>query len=179
MKTRIACIAAPLALAASPALAADMPDRAGMKTAVTYALPHAFDGFTSFCSANLSADGYVATNRTRLERRYMEAAEGSWLKARDVLMQMGRERSGGNGAMEALSGLPDENLRPFVDGMIATMVTRDLTPERCQDVEEVLALLDPLPVENLAGLIGFMLETGERDKAAKRRTGEADGAEAN
>ena len=169
MKRLIAAtIAGTLALQPMAASAqSETPTPAQIEAATLYAMPHLFKGFNATCSGSLASDGFVATNRDRLTEKFALAAEGSWAGAKEALMQIASQQGGGDGA-DIFSKMPDESLRPFVDGILFALVSSELKPEMCSDVERGLELLDPMPVENMAGLIGFGVELMERDKAKKQ-----------
>lgn len=131
-----------------------------------YGLPVAFDGFRQRCASQLSPDGFVMINEGRLEQKFAQGAQNAWPEAKSVLLNIASRDS--DGASEMLAGLPDEALRPFVDGMVANLVAQEIKPEQCSDIERGLELLDPMPVENLAGLIGFIVEMDAREKAKRR-----------
>ena len=61
-----------------------------------------------------------------------------------------------------LAEMPDDALKPFVTALLQQMVATEIKPAQCVDVERGLELIDPLPADNIAGLIGFMVEMAER-----------------
>jgi hypothetical protein len=67
--------------------------------------------------------------------------------------------------------MPDSALRPFIDAMISSMVATKIKADNCADVERGLELLAPLPPENIAGIIGFVIELSDKDKAPKAGQG--------
>ena len=87
---------------------------------------------------------------------------------------MGLKLAGdGAGDMSAmLEMMGDEALRPFVDSLIASMVAQEIKPDSCGDIERGLEILDPLPAENVADLIGFAVEMAQRDKADEEQAAE-------
>lgn len=172
MNARLLLVAPLMAAVAMPARGAPADiDRPQLEAAITYALPLAFEGFAATCRARLAPDGFLAKNRARLEQRFNSAAEGSWPRARDVLLQIGRKQTDEGGAVDALASLPEESLRPFVDGIVSAMIVKEIKPANCGDIEEILRLLDPLPVSNLVEITGFAFEMMERDKAAESQSG--------
>ena len=146
------------------------------EAATLYALPHLFKGYTTVCADVLSSDGYVATNADRLSAKFAGASDGTWPQARDALGQLAAKEGGSEGA-DLLTMMPDGSLKPFIDGILFALVSTEMKPERCSDVERALELFDPMPAENIAGLMGFIMEMVERDKAEKRARAEALAAE--
>ena len=150
-------------------------DPEAVAAATRYALPLAFDGYRTACAAEISSDGYVAQNSERLAAKFEEGSEQAWPAAKNLLVSMAAEDGGD---MVAFFGaMPDETLKPFVDGIIEVMIAQEIKTENCSDIERGLELLDPMPVENMAGLIGFFIDMDNRDKAKRRaaRAAEASG----
>ncbi len=154
-------LAATLALAAvQPALAQDAPDTEAFEAAALYALPHLLSGLRASCSDRLAPSGYLGTRGEALQAKFARGAEGSWSAAKVVLLELGAEKD--PEMAQAFSTLPDESLRPFVDGLLTTIVATEIKPEQCGDVERGLELLAPMPVENIAGLVGFIVDLSEK-----------------
>lgn len=163
MKAPLTCTAlAPLALAffALPANAQTGPSGPEIESAVRFGLPALFNGFQATCSAQLAPDGYVARNADRLVAKFAEGADAHWPAAKAALSTMGNDQ-GVDSAM--LAEMPDDALKPFVTALLQQMAASEIKPTQCVDVERGLELIDPLPADNIAGLIGFMVEMAERD----------------
>jgi len=162
MKATLACIAqAPLALMflAVPANAQTGPSGPEIEGAVRFGLPALFAGYRATCSAQLSPDGYVAQNADRLVAKFADGADAHWPAAKAALSTLGDDQ-GMDSAM--LAQMPDDALKPFVTALLQQMVATEIKPTQCIDVERGLELIDPLPADNIAGLIGFMVEMAER-----------------
>lgn len=142
------------------------PSPQQIEAATRYALPHLFQGFRAVCDKTLAADGYVRTQGDRLETKFAQGSDASWPQAKAALLQMAAKEGGEDGeALGMFAQLPDENLKPFVDGIIFSLVASELETDRCGDVERGLALLDPMPAENIAGLMGFLMEMVSREES--------------
>ncbi|RXZ66089.1 hypothetical protein [Pelagerythrobacter rhizovicinus] len=151
----------PLAISTPPVHA--RPDGETIESAVRFGLPALFAGFQATCSTELANDGYVARNGDRLAAKFTQGADIHWPAAKDALLTLGK----GEGMdREMLAGMPDEALKPFVTALLQQMVSTEIKPSQCADVERGLELIDPLPADNIAGLIGFMVEMAERDEDA-------------
>lgn len=165
MESVLRCLVSLAALTAAPLAAQDEPSPQQIEAATRYALPHLFEGFRATCADTLSARGYVATQGDRLQTKFAQGADAYWPDAKAALIQMASQRSGGRASeFDVFADLPDENLKPFVDGIVFTLVASELEPAMCGDIERGLALLDPMPVENIAGLVGFVVEIAMKDK---------------
>ncbi len=161
-----AALAAPLALlsAVTPAAAQDRElDPEAVQAAARYALPLAFDGYVTRCSAELDPSGYVASNTDNLSAKFSDGAGESWPAAKVLMMNIAREEAGEMTAIFDM--LDDESLRPFVDGMIQGIVAQEMKVEECGTVERALEILDPMPADNVAALAGFLFEMGMRADA--------------
>lgn len=158
------------AAAPAPLSARDPVNHAGMAAAVRYALPHVLSGVRTSCTDRLAANGYLATQGDSLHAKFDAGSAAAWPQAKALLLEMGLSKNAGKA--EILRDLPDESLKPFVDGMLATLVATEIKPAQCADVERGLALLDPLPAENIAGLVGFVIEMGERRKDGREKSAE-------
>jgi hypothetical protein len=173
MKATLARTAlAPLALAifAMPANAQVRPSGPEIEGAVRFGLPALFNGFRATCSAQLAPDGYVALNADRLLAKFAEGADAHWPAAKAALSTLGDDQ-GMDSAM--LAEMPDDALKPFVTALLQQMVVAEIKPTQCVDVERGLELVDPLPADNIASLIGFMVEMAERDESNTNAAGVA------
>lgn len=166
----ILTLAAAIALPCAPATAKSRAERPPLTAeqvaaATRYALPHLYSSLQTQCSPVLSSNGYLALNRERLAKKFTDGADENWVLARDVLFQFS-----GQDADSAMADLPDEALKPFVDGMIGVMIAGKIKPADCDTAERVLETLDPMPADNVAQLIGVVVEKAEQSKRNKRQS---------
>jgi hypothetical protein len=66
-----------------------------------------------------------------------------------------------------LKAMPDESLKPFVEGAVTTMVGQQLPADRCSAVDRLVMLLSPLPPESAAEVIGLAAGLGARSGQAR------------
>ena len=159
------CLAPLAAMVAAPLSAQADPTPEQVEAATRYALPHLFEGFRATCADTLSADGYLASEGDRLQTKFSDGADAYWPQAKTAMINLASQRAGeASSELVMFASLPDESLQPLVDGLVFALVATELKTEQCGNVERALALLDPLPVENFAGLIGFMFEMVQNDK---------------
>lgn len=160
---RAAAAALPFTLVAAPAQAQADLSAAQIEAAARFGLPALFEGFRVTCQAELADDGYVARNAARLSAKFADGADAHWPEARDAMFALGGEEGLDP---DMLAGMPDEALKPFVTSLLQQMAATELEPAQCPDVERGLELLDPLPADNIAGLIGFVVDmAGDADDA--------------
>lgn len=160
------CLFASL-LAIAPAANAKTPDLdpAQVEAATRYALPHMFTGYIAGCRPHLQKNGYVLRNADRLSTKFTTGSAGYWPKAKLALMQLAATKdSPRDDTAAVISSLPDDALRPFVNGLITSMVVGKMKPELCSDLESGLEILDPLPVENYGKLAIFVFNMVEREE---------------
>lgn len=151
-------------LGATPAMAQpDELDPVAVAAAARYALPIAFDGFLRRCSTNLLPDGYAKSNATMLRAKFADGSDEAWPAAKAAMMQMTAEDAGDMSAMFEMMG--DDALRPFVDGLVEGMVSQEIKSDDCESIERGLEILDPLPADNIAALLGFVVEMGQKEEA--------------
>jgi hypothetical protein len=63
-----------------------------------------------------------------------------------------------------VSSLSDEALQPFAEGMVSAVVTKGIKPGQCKAIERATRLLSPLPPENTAELVTFILVMADKPK---------------
>ncbi|MEL7197167.1 MAG: hypothetical protein AAGL10_02535 [Pseudomonadota bacterium] len=140
---------------------------------VTYIVPLAFDAAMQTCDAQYEASGFMKTKGDAFADRFRAKQDAAWPGAYRLGKQMmatrAAERAGEGdaadaGMIELIDQMPDDQVRPFVDGFIQQVISSEIKPDTCSNIERGLALLSPLPVENTSGLVTFVLQmTGVKD----------------
>ncbi|MEE4315470.1 MAG: hypothetical protein V2I74_00650 [Erythrobacter sp.] len=133
---------------------------------VLYAMPIAYDAVSTSCARQFKADGFMARGGDTFINNFRARQDSAWPGAFRLLKTfMARESSeaGGSDAdMTAMiAALPEESLRPFVDGLVGQMIAKEIKPDSCSKIERGLELLSPLPVDNVAGLMTFIAELAD------------------
>lgn len=139
-------------------------DPAQVAAASRYALPIAFDGYMRKCQTNLAASGYARTNARSLRAKFAAGSNAAWPAAKSALVAMASKDGGDMTAVFEMMG--DEALRPFVDAAIEGMVSEEIKTKDCADIERGLRILDPLPADNVAEMVGFLFEMSQREDVA-------------
>ncbi|MCL6251096.1 hypothetical protein M3P36_08580 [Altererythrobacter sp. KTW20L] len=161
----LACIAAVSAVPAAAQLPAGVDlSEDEMATLARLAMPTAFRSLQTKCNTVLDADAYMYRSGDALHRRLTQTSEAAWPAAGRMIARVAAR---GNPAMgEVLAGMPADSLRPFVNEMVAGMVTTRVEADQCERIDRVLALLEPLPPENLADLAAYAyVQAREADAA--------------
>jgi hypothetical protein len=139
--------------------AADLGD------AVVYAMPIAFDAARDACANRLSRDGFMATEGDAFIATFRDGQDKAWPGAFRLLKAFMADKSkaegGDDGTAAMLSALPEESLRPFVDGIVGQMIAQEIKGDSCSKIERGVALIAPLPAENVGGLFAFIAELAD------------------
>lgn len=156
--------AALASLAASEVAAAQEPaclSEREVTSLVTYALPVVMNSTMKTCSPQLSPQGYFATQGPGLVQRYAARKSAAWPDAKAALIKLG----GNDDKMkDIVANLSDEALQPFAEGIVAAMVAKGIKPGQCKAIERGVRLLAPLPPENTAELVTFVLVLADKPK---------------
>jgi hypothetical protein len=139
---------------------------ADLGDSVLYAMPIAFDAVSTTCSKQLKRDGFMATGGDAFIAKFRAKQDSAWPGAfrmiKTFMAQEGGDASGSDADMAAMiAALPEESLRPFVDGMVGQMIAGEIKPDNCGKIERVIELLDPLPADNYVGLVTFIIELAD------------------
>lgn len=131
----------------------------------TFALPGVIRGAAQRCSAVLPKDAFLSSRSESLAKRYSAGRDRSWPQAKAAFIKIG----GGTDPQAAnlLKAMPDESLKPFVEGAVTSMVGQQLPADRCSAVDRLVMLLSPLPAESTAEVIGLAAGLGARTGQAR------------
>jgi len=133
---------------------------------VIYAMPIAYDAVSTACARQLKADGFIARGGDAFIDGFRARQDAAWPGAFRLLKTFMAMDSAGKGGAEAditamIAALPEESLRPFVDGLVGQMIAEEIKPDNCGKIERGLELLSPLPTDNVADLVAFVVELAE------------------
>ena len=167
VKPAIAALLAAALPAPALAQAAEPPCLTAQEfTAVsTFALPGVIRGAAQRCTPVLPSSAFLRSQSENLAQRYSAGRDRSWPQAKAAFFKIG----GGMDPQAAnlLKAMPDENLKPFVEGAVTTMVGQQLPTDRCSAVDRLVMLLSPLPAESTAEVIGLAAGLGARSGQAR------------
>ena len=167
----VAAVAAWTACAAMGGQAAHAPQTAARCVAPEQAsglalvlLPGALKAAQRVCTGVLPETALLRRLPASFLGKYERAATGAWPRA--------------SSAIAAISGtsLGDAELamvRPMIDAMAAPALAGVVQPQDCASAKQIVTMLEPLPPENLAGVVVAILQMRS---AAKAREAAADGA---
>ena len=154
MKRLLPPLALALVLFAQPAAAQTVNlTEEEMAVVARVAMPAAFRSLQTKCDPVLGSDAYMFARGEALHRRLLATSNSAAPGATRVIAQVASRNNPAMGQM--LAGLSPEALRPFVNEMVAGLVVSRVEADQCARIDRVLALLEPLPPENLAQLMAF------------------------
>jgi hypothetical protein len=133
---------------------------------IIYALPVAYDAARTSCAREFVQNGFVARGGEQFIASFRARQNAAWPGAMRTLQafiagQQGASKAGDLDLAALANSLPPEALRPLVDGLMGQMIAGEIKPESCGKIERAMELLSPLPVDNVAGLMGFVLELAD------------------
>lgn len=163
MTTRIAAAVALVAMSCSATAqprASACLTRAEAAAAITFVLPGALTTVKQRCAATLGAQSYLTRNGQALEARYRVEAERGGTAGRAALVKM-------IGTIDGVK-FSDATIAEFATIGVAQAIG-DLKVKDCAQVDDILALIDPLPARNVAELTVRLLDSGKPDKNAPFR----------
>ncbi|AOL94885.1 hypothetical protein [Porphyrobacter sp. LM 6] len=134
--------------------------------AMVYVMPIAFDAARTSCANRLSRDGFMATGGDQFIAKFRDGQDKAWPGAFRLLKVFMADKAkgeeGGEDAMAAMiTALPEDSLRPFVDGLVGQMIAKEIKGDSCGKIERGLELVAPLPAENIGGLFAFVAELAD------------------
>lgn len=168
-KRMIAPLAALAALASAQAAQAQQQPcvaPADLSDAVVYAMPIAFDAARTTCANRLSRSGFMTAKGDAYVAKFRAGQDKAWPGAFRLLkafmaQNKSEEQANGMDIGAMLSGMPDDTVRPFVDGLVGQMIAEEIKPADCGKIERGLELISPLPTDNIGGLIAFLVEVAD------------------
>lgn len=167
MKALVSCtFLAALTLAASQPVSAQELDLSEEELSglVLAAMPSVLQGIQARCRQVLDADAFMLARAEALDRRLTAAATAAWPSA---VHSIARIAANGNPAMgEVLANMPPETLRPMLHEFVAGMINTRVRTDQCARIDQVLALLEPLPPANLARLLAIAIAASQNGSAS-------------
>jgi hypothetical protein len=134
--------------------------------AVVYTMPIAFDAARNACAERLSRDGFMARGGDAFVADFRSRQDAAWPGAfrliKAFMADEGKDaEAAGPDITAIITALPEDSLRPFVDGLVGQMIADEIKPDSCGAIERGLELLSPLPSDNVGGLIAFIAEMAD------------------
>jgi hypothetical protein len=155
-------IAAALLLGAAPA-AAQTPclTAADAEAIATVAMPEIIRDAGRVCAA-LPAGSLLRRQDGPFIEKYEREADRAWPTARTAIAKLS------DPAVELL--LLSEYARPMLTSLFAPQITGRIRPDDCPTLDRMVALLEPLPARNTAGIVVATLQYLKSEKARGKQT---------
>jgi hypothetical protein len=135
---------------------------------VGFSLPTVVDSTIKTCQPRLSSQGYFGTQGAALVARFAANKPATWPSAKAAFIKLGASKD--PATRDMIAKLPDSALQPFAEGIVAQLVASKIKPDRCAVIERGVSLVAPLPPQNTAELIAFVIVLADKagaDKASK------------
>lgn len=143
---------------AQAATASNCITRPEMQGLVAYFLPPVLGSAITSCEATLPAQSYLITKGPALVDQLATGKDAAWPAAKTAFIKMsGKGKDSG-----LLERLPDEALRPLIEGIIETELLPSIKPGTCEDINRVAATLEPLPTANTVSMVAELLNIAAR-----------------
>lgn len=131
-----------------------------MRAGLTFIMPTLIDSVRTKCAETLPKTAYLISKGSELSARYGKGEAPDATALASLLKKFDTE-----GKME---GLSFELVTPIVSAMTTSVITKDIKPETCPTIDSAFSLLDPMPRENMFGLIELFVSTMMKSDAKKR-----------
>lgn len=167
MRTLTALASTALAFTPGLAAAAEPPclTRAEFTSVASYALPSIITGTTQRCATTLPSGAYLRTSGKTLAGRYASQKDKHWAGAKAVFVKAS------SNANKLFGDMPDSSLQPILEAMVEGMISQQIPLDRCTSIDRLVALLSPLPPENLAEAIAIAVGLGAKTADGRSKVG--------
>ena len=153
MLARFALAATALALPTAAQTPRPCISEAQSRATIAYIMPSLATELARKCAASLPEGAYLTTRAARLASEWTPASERAWPLARGVVAKLGNiPIPPGSGA--------EQFAKTVVGPAAAGAIARDFDPKACAATDRLMAELEPLPPENVAGVLALFLELG-------------------
>lgn len=136
---------------------------ADLADAVVYAMPIAYDAVRTACANRLARDGFMATQGDAFITDFRARQDAAWPGAFKLLKTfMATDSAQADTDINTMiASLPEDALRPFVDGLVGQMIVAEIKGDNCAQIERGVELISPLPTDNVGGLFAFIAEMAD------------------
>ena len=148
------------AMVAQPALAQSAPcvTSSELHAGVRFVMPILIGAVAKRCGPTLGSQSYLASHGAALAQRYVAQPGDD-----EVIASLAAKLDD----KAIFAKLNADERKAFVIALVGKGVGDDLKPKTCPKIDQVLALLDPMPADNTIGLLEVLLRTMSDDSARK------------
>jgi hypothetical protein len=139
------------AILSQSALAATTPaciTTGEMRAGITFLVPTLIKAVKMKCATVLPGNAYLMTQGEALAARYHAPSSTTSPEFKSLVAKIA-------GSTE-LPELPGIKVEDIASAAILGGIQKDLKPAMCPDIDVAMALVDPLPADNMIGLLAFI-----------------------
>jgi hypothetical protein len=126
-----------------------------MANMAVYAVPALVTGVRTKCAARLAPSGFLAAKGDAFAARYAALQGETWPVAKAGLLKFAGAKTDGTTAM--LAQLPDNSVRPLVDGLISQKIAETVRADDCANVERGIQLASLMSPRDSGAMVAFVL----------------------
>jgi hypothetical protein len=130
-----------------------------LRAGLAFAMEEVMVAVGSKCGPLLPETSYLRTKGSQLVARYAGVASDGTETLNTLVKRLGPDLKIADGDPVAMKGV--------VSTIIANGLGKHLSNKSCADVDKALSLLDPMPPENMIGLIEFAVQKYDESERAK------------
>lgn len=135
--------------------------------AVVYLMPLAYEASLKTCKNEFKDDSFLpSAEGENFIEQFRTKQDESWpgtFRLIGAFMASEGQGDGDGGMAQMLGSMEESQLRPFADALVGQMLAEQIKPDTCTKIDRGVELMSPLPVENVGGLVAFILEQVEID----------------
>jgi hypothetical protein len=154
-------IAVPVQAAPPPPKPVTCVTKAELHAGLAFIMQEVLVAVGSKCGSLLGETSYLRAKGPSLVSRYSEAAEAGTADLDNLIKRLGPDFKIADGDPVAMKAV--------FSTLITNQLGKILVSKSCADVDQVLGLLDPLPAQNMLGLIEFAIQKVDEGDRVKRR----------
>jgi hypothetical protein len=129
---------------------------------ITFAMPDIISGLATQCKPHIPATAFLNKSGGDLIARYRVTGNEAWPMAKKAVFKM-------MGDDKLAASMPDELTKGFLTAGISAGITKDIKPEDCGSISGVAEALAPLPPQNMATLIGVVIQMSSKKSGGKSK----------
>jgi hypothetical protein len=135
---------------------------AEVQNLITFAMPDIISGLATQCRQHIPASAFLSKSGGDLVARYRVTGDEAWPLAKKAMFKM-------IGDDKMAAAMPDEVTKGLLTAGISAGISKDIKSEDCGAISGVAEALAPLPPQNMATLIGVVLQMSSKKSGGKSK----------
>jgi hypothetical protein len=127
---------------------------------VLFIAPDAIKAVGETCTSVLPADALLRQTSGAFIDKYRAEQDSAWPSAKAALAKIGGD--------EMKPALENDTFKPMIGSLVAPMITKDIKPKDCTQINRIVTLIAPLPPSNAAELIVTLMQLGGEKKETSK-----------